>query len=167
MHQILQPLWRLSQLLGYQVQDGLHGFKPGRQSLLRKLPLLFKKNPVSFHQVEWTTFCPLALPATDFRTEKSWQMNWFQMPSQILPGNSTHCTNGWCLCCAVFLVISWVTQFKSIMGSLRLCNWLSLWRLVSWINHLPPACWSTFWKSNLKQQLGCRFDIMDNESYFF
>ena len=40
-------------------------------------------------------------------------------------------------------------------------------RLVLWINHLPPACWSTFWKSNFKQQLGCRFDIMDNESYFF
>ena len=37
---------------------------------------------------------------------------------------------------------------------------------MSWINHLPPACWSTFWKSNFKQQLGCRFDIMDNESYF-
>ena len=32
---------------------------------------------------------------------------------------------------------------------------------------LPPACWSTFWKSNFKQQLGCRFDIMDNESYCF
>ena len=41
-------------------------------------------------------------------------------------------------------------------------NWLSLRRLVSWINHLLPACWSTFWKSNFKQQLGCRFDIMDN-----
>ena len=38
---------------------------------------------------------------------------------------------------------------------------------MSWINHLPPACWSTFWKSNSKQQLGCRFDIMDNESYCF
>ena len=34
-------------------------------------------------------------------------------------------------------------------------------------NHLPPACWSTFWKSNFKEQLGCRFDIMDSESYFF
>ena len=44
---------------------------------------------------------------------------------------------------------------------------LSIRRLVSWINHLPPACWSTFWKSNFKQQLGCRFDIMDNISYFF
>ena len=32
---------------------------------------------------------------------------------------------------------------------------------------LPPACWSTFWKSNFKQQLGCGFDIMDNKSYFF
>ena len=28
-------------------------------------------------------------------------------------------------------------------------------------------CWSTFRKSNSKQQLGCRFDIMDYESYFF
>ena len=48
--------------------------------------------------------------------------------------------------------------------SFRLCNWLSFRRLVSWINHLPPACWSTVWKSNFKQQLGCRFDIMDNIS---
>ena len=54
-----------------------------------------------------------------------------------------------------------------LQGSFRLCNWLSLRRLVSWINHLPPACWSTFRKSNSKQQLGCRFDIMDYESYFF
>ena len=54
-----------------------------------------------------------------------------------------------------------------LQGSFRLCNWLSFQRLVSWINYLPPACWSTFWKSNYKQQLGCRFDIMDNESYFF
>ena len=44
---------------------------------------------------------------------------------------------------------------------------LSLRRLVSWINHLPPECWSTFWKSNFKQQLACRFDIMDHESYVF
>ena len=47
------------------------------------------------------------------------------------------------------------------------CNWLSLQRLVSWINHLPPACWSTFWKSIFKQQLGCKFDIIDSTSYFF
>ena len=54
------------------------------------------------------------------------------------------------------------TQLGFLQGSFRLCNWLSLRRLVPWINHLPPACWSTFWKSNFKQQLGCRFDIMDN-----
>ena len=54
-----------------------------------------------------------------------------------------------------------------LQGSFRLCNWLSLRRLVSWINHLPPAFWSTFRKSNSKQQLGCRFDIMDYDSYFF
>ena len=34
-------------------------------------------------------------------------------------------------------------------------------------NYLPPACWSTFWKSIFKQQLGCRFDIMDSISSFF
>ena len=37
---------------------------------------------------------------------------------------------------------------------------------MSWINHLPPAYWSTFWKSIFKQQLGCRFDIMDSISSF-
>ena len=36
-----------------------------------------------------------------------------------------------------------------------------------WINHLPPACWSTFWKSIFKQQLGTRCDIMDSISYLF
>ena len=36
-----------------------------------------------------------------------------------------------------------------LQGSFRLCNWMSLRRLVSWINHLPPAYWSTFWKSML------------------
>ena len=37
---------------------------------------------------------------------------------------------------------------------------------MSWINHLPPACWSTFWTSTFKQQLGCRFDIMNSISSF-
>ena len=37
---------------------------------------------------------------------------------------------------------------------------------MSWINHLPPAYWSTFWKSIFKQQLGCRFDILDSTSSF-
>ena len=44
------------------------------------------------------------------------------------------------------------------------CNDLIV--LAAWINHLPPACWSTFWKSTFKQQLGCRFDILDSISYF-
>ena len=50
-----------------------------------------------------------------------------------------------------------------LQGSFRLCNWLSLRRLVSWINHLPPACW----KSIFKQQLGFRFDTMDSISSYF
>ena len=47
-----------------------------------------------------------------------------------------------------------------LQGSFRLCNWLSLW-------HLPPACWSTFWKLIFKHQLGCGFDILDSISSFF
>ena len=31
--------------------------------------------------------------------------------------------------------------------------------LVPWINHLPPVCWSTFWK--------CKFDIMDNSFFIW
>ena len=37
-----------------------------------------------------------------------------------------------------------------LCGSSRLCSILSLWRLVPWIDHLPPVCWSTFWKTSLK-----------------
>ena len=52
-------------------------------------------------------------------------------------------------------------------STLQLCNWLSLRCLVSWINHLPRACWSTFWKSIFKHQLGCRFHILGSISSFF
>ena len=54
-----------------------------------------------------------------------------------------------------------------IFWSFRLCNWLFLRRLVSLINHLFPACWSIFWKSIFKQQLGCRFDTMDLHFLYF
>ena len=53
------------------------------------------------------------------------------------------------------------------IGHLYVTSSYSLRRLVSWINHLPPACWSTFWKSIFKQQLGCRFAIMESISSFF
>ena len=42
-----------------------------------------------------------------------------------------------------------ILNLDILQGGFRLFNWLSLRRLVSWINHLPPACWSTFWKSVL------------------
>ena len=61
----------------------------------------------------------------------------------------------------------WLLNLDILQGNFRLCNWLSLRRLVSWINHLPAACWSTFWKSIFKHQLGCRFDILDSISSFF
>ena len=59
------------------------------------------------------------------------------------------------------------TQLGILQGSFRLWNWLSLRRLVSWVNHLPPVWLSTFWKSTIKQQLGCRFDILACKSSSF
>ena len=78
-----------------------------------------------------------------------------------------------CCVCMITTYLSNMTQhlksscFFFIFHSsilLWLCNWLSLRRLVSWNNHMPPACWSTFWKSIFKQiqMLDCRFDIMDS-----
>ena len=60
-----------------------------------------------------------------------------------------------------------ILNLDILQGSFRLFNWLSLRRLVSWINHLPPACWSTFWKSIFKHQLGCRLFILDSISSLF
>ena len=54
-----------------------------------------------------------------------------------------------------------------LQGSFKLCNWFPLQCLVSWINHLLPTCWSTFWKSAFKWEFGCGFDIMDIISSFF
>ena len=45
----------------------------------------------------------------------------------------------------------YILNYNIQQGSFRLCNWLSLWCLVSWINHLPPVCWSTFRISTFKQ----------------
>ena len=58
------------------------------------------------------------------------------------------------------------TQLRYSAGEFQALQLIVLAAFVWWINHLPPACWSTFWKSNFKQQLSCRFDIMDNKSYF-
>ena len=43
------------------------------------------------------------------------------------------------------------TQLGYSAGKFQACNWMSVRRLpmVSWINHLHPAYWSTFWKSIL------------------
>ena len=57
-------------------------------------------------------------------------------------------------CILTYAIIYWLSTNIPIYRFQR--------RLVSWINHLPPACWSTFWKSIFKHQLGCRFDILDS-----
>ena len=59
---------------------------------------------------------------------------------------------------------------RIMMLAILLATWIAVGSEISsqplLINRLPPACWSTFWKSNFKQQLGCGFDITDNKSYF-
>ena len=54
----------------------------------------------------------------------------------------------------IFPSDSFMSCLDSLLGFLqvssRLCNWLSLQHLLPWINHLPPVCWYTFWKSSLK-----------------
>ena len=42
-----------------------------------------------------------------------------------------------------------------------LCNWLSLWYLVPWINYLAAVWWSNFWKWHWV----CMFDIMENNFF--
>ena len=70
---------------------------------------------------------------------------------------------------ANFLPIYWKMCIKfKLQELLDLTHWKPSDAIQSWlINHLPPACWLTFWKSTFKQQLGCRFDIMDSISSLF
>ena len=56
------------------------------------------------------------------------------------------------------------TQLGYSAGEFQALQLIVLRCLLSWINHLPPACWSTFWQSTFKQQWGYRFDIMDSIS---
>ena len=71
------------------------------------------------------------------------------------------------LASVIFVAKRSTKHLTILQGSFRLCNWFSLRRLVWWINHLPAACWSTFWKSIFKHQLGCKFDILDSLYSFF
>ena len=59
------------------------------------------------------------------------------------------------------------TQLGYSAGGFQALQLIVLATLVLWINHLPPACWSTFWKSIFKHHLGCRFDMLDSISSFF
>ena len=73
----------------------------------------------------------------------------------------------------VFLALSHRYIIRSRYSTRKFCRGVSDFAtdcpcmrrgFVAWINHLPPVCWSTFWKSTFKQQLGCGFDIMDCKS---
>ena len=45
----------------------------------------------------------------------------------------------------------YVPTWDILQGSSRLRDWLSLWRWVPWINHLPPVCWYTYWKLGARE----------------
>ena len=57
---------------------------------------------------------------------------------------------------------------KSFLNADSQTGWAIEDQVKTWTQQpvpMPPACWSTFCKSNFKQQLGCRFDIMDNDCF--
>ena len=68
----------------------------------------------------------------------------------VVPGPSFRISDPFMSDLATHLIYS----IDILQGGFRLCSWLSLRRLVSWINHLPPACWSTLWKSIFKTTVG-------------
>ena len=69
-------------------------------------------------------------------------------------------------CCMLIIGLLYVRCILSsrifYMGSSRLCNWLSLHCLVLWIDHLPPVCWSTFWKFVLNDSWFVSLGTWDN-----
>ena len=69
------------------------------------------------------------------------------------------------------MIVPWcqthISNYDILHGRFRFSNRLSLWCLVPWIHHLPRVCWSTFWILVLKQQLVCKFVIMENTFFIF
>ena len=56
--------------------------------------------------------------------------------------------------------------YDSLHGSSSwLCNWLSLWYLMPWINRLPLVWWSSFWESSLKWWRVFLFGIGENNLF--
>ena len=67
------------------------------------------------------------------------------------PGHSPWILDGTCYLRTSFCH-GYIPYLDILQWSSRLCNWLSLRRLVPWINHLHLVCCSTFWKSSLKRK---------------
>ena len=65
------------------------------------------------------------------------------------------------LLCAMFIFSTSI-----FYTGVPICNWMPLQCLVPWINHLPPVCWSTFWKSSLKWWCVCKFGTMENNFFY-
>ena len=109
---------------------------------------------------------PFVVVLNSILTLGIWRSAISHFPGCFAPGPSFRISDStWChrtpLCHIKLL------NLDILQGSFRLCNWFSLRRLVSWIEHLPLACWPAFWKSTFKQQWGCRFDIMGSISSLF
>ena len=63
------------------------------------------------------------------------------------------------------LYLDYLLDLVIPQGNGRLCNWLSLWCLVRWINHVPVVCGSTFWKSSFKWKSVSKNDITKNKVF--
>ena len=86
---------------------------------------------------------------------------------------SIFCSAMWACLLQLVLVFKLFTRIGcEYTQNLRhwLCNWLSLWCLVPWLNPLPPVCWSIFWNLVLNNNWpvsrtnGKRFFCIDFDS---
>ena len=66
----------------------------------------------------------------------------------------------WTLLCHVLILYEHILQRSSM-----LCNWLSLWCLVSRVTHLHPVCWSTLLE--IKFEIIVGFEVWHNGKQLF
>ena len=101
---------------------------------------------IMFFLRPWFTF------RNTFYAFSTWAVLVLQMQNSLdvsAPGHSPWILN-WTSYLWTPLSHVYIPYWDILQGSSRLCNWLSLWRLVPWINHSPPVCKSASWKSSLK-----------------
>ena len=64
----------------------------------------------------------------------------FSSSGMFMPLGLYHKISDWTCHHRTPLCFPCILHYDIRQGSSRLCNWLSLWCMVPWINHLPPIC---------------------------